>query len=233
MRKRALLVSAVAMVAVLVAGGLFASNMGFKLNYAMEKQGTAVPGGISRTGAQILALPYNQQTNLINAFDLIGDINTGQPAGSVAQIAQYVRSLDSFAGYTGQSGTAFNLVPGDAYLAALSTLAPATLNYIVVGSHNPGLGIDLTAQAAGASRTGSNLWSYPYHSTSANGFQLITEINAFAGAGTVVQIGSYVQSLDAFSGYTGTSGTAPQLFPGEGYILQVNSNVVDWVPSHY
>lgn len=232
MRQRALIVSAVAVVAVLVAGSLFASNMGFKLNFGLEKQGTAVPvtGGNSRSGLQWMAVPYNQQTNLINAFDLITDMGG---TGIIAQVGQYVRSLDIAAAYTGTSGTAFNLVPGDAYSVQLQAAAPATLSYIIVGSHNPGLGINLLAQAPGVSRSGSQLWSYPYHSTNNDALQLINEINAFNGAGTVVQVGQYIQSIDAFAAYTGTSGTAFQLLPGQGYNIQVSTNVTGWNPSHF
>ena len=232
MRKRALLVGAVVTVAVLVAGGLFASNMGFKLNYAMEKQGTVVPvtGGNSRSGAQWLALPYNQQTNLVNAFDLIGDMGG---TTVIAQVAQYLRASDAAAAYSGTTGTAFLLVPGESYLAQLTAGAAATVNYIIVGSHNPGLGINLIAAAPGVSRSGSQVWAYPYHSTDADALQLINEINAFNGAGTVIQVGRYIQSIDAFAGYTGTTGTAFPLLPGDGYAIQVSTNVTGWIPSHY
>jgi hypothetical protein len=230
MRKRTLIVSAVAIVAVLVAGGLFASNMGFKLNYAMERVGTAVPGGTSRSGSQTLALPYNQQTDIVNQFQLITDMGG---TGIVAQVGQYIRSTDSFALYNGTAGVAPALIPGEGYLVTLQATAPATINYIVVGSHNPGLGIDLFATAPGVSRSGQNLWSYPYHSTNANGFQLINEINAFAGAGTVSQIGTYVQSSDSFALYNGTAGVAPNLVPGEAVLIGVNGNVSNWIPSHY
>ncbi len=233
MRKRALLVSAVALVAVLVAGGLFASNMGFKLNYSMEKAGfvnVPVTGGNSRTGTQTIALPYNQQTNLLNANDLLVDIGG---TAVVVQIAAYTRSSDAPAAYTGTSGSPFALTAGEAYYCQISGTGQTPVNYIVVGSHNPGLGINLIAQAAGVSRSGSNLWSYPYHSTAANAKTLLDEINAFGGAGTVFQVGQYVQSGDIFAGYTGATGVAFPLLPGEGYLIQVNSNVSGWVPSHY
>jgi hypothetical protein len=227
-----LLVGAVVTVAALVAGGLFASNMGFKLNYAMEKQGTAVPitGGNSRSGAQWLALPYNQQTNLVNAFDLITDMGG---TAVIAQVAQYTRTSDAPASYTGVTGTAFPLVPGDGYLAQLGAGAAATVNYIIVGSHNPGLGINLLASSPGISRSGSQIWAYPYHSTDADALQLINEINAFNGAGTVVQVGRYIQSIDGFASYTGVTGTAFPLLPGDAYNIQVSANVTGWIPSHY
>ena len=60
MRKRSILVAAVGLVAVVVAGGLFASNMGFKLNYTL----VADQDVNSRSGANTLSLPYNPQTDL-------------------------------------------------------------------------------------------------------------------------------------------------------------------------
>ena len=72
MKKRILWVSAAGLVAALVAGGLFASNMGFKLNYLLN--GPAV--GVSASGTAPVGLPYHQQTNIILASDLINDINT-------------------------------------------------------------------------------------------------------------------------------------------------------------
>jgi len=232
MRKRALVVGAVTAVALLVAGGLFASNMGFKLNFGLEKAGTLVPvtGGNSRSGQQWMAVPYNQQTNLNNAFDLITDMGG---TTVISQIGQWVRSLDIPAFYNGTTGTAFALVPGDAYDVQLGGGAPATVAYIVVGSHNPGLGINLLAPAPGVSRSGQQIWSYPYHSTNNNAMDLINEINGFNGAGTVSQIGQFVQSLDIFTFYAGTTGTAFQLLPGQGYDIQVTSNVTGWVPSHF
>ena len=58
MSKRNYVVVAVAAAALLVAGGLFASNMGFKLNYVMD--GPADNG--SASGTQALALPFNQRS---------------------------------------------------------------------------------------------------------------------------------------------------------------------------
>ena len=39
MRRRTYMAIAIGAVALLVAGGLFASNMGFKLNYRLDQQG--------------------------------------------------------------------------------------------------------------------------------------------------------------------------------------------------
>jgi len=239
MRQRALIVSAVTIVAVLVAGGLFASNMGFKLNHGLEKRLTTTPVGPSRSGSQWIALPYNQQTKLLNAGDLAVDIaSPSSPATILTQIARYLRTTDGPDSYLPAGvGTPFALVPGEGYLVQLSdnVATPATINYIIVGSHNPGLTTNLLGPDGGAtSRSGSQWWAYPYHSTASNVGRLVEDINAFAGSATVVQIARYLQNSDGPDSYlpTGTA-TAWSLLPGEAYLIQVTSSVNGWVPAHY
>ena len=53
MKKRVFLLAALGLAAVLVAGGLVASNMGFKVNHLMDGPG----GNGSATGTNGLALP--------------------------------------------------------------------------------------------------------------------------------------------------------------------------------
>jgi hypothetical protein len=221
--KRKIWIGALGLVAVLVAGGLFASNMGFKLNYALESQGT----NGSNSGTQSLALPYNQQTNLVDAFDLINDINAGAGSDVVGSVSRYVISNDGLETYTGVSGSPFSLVPGESYLVKMD----ADYNYIVVGSHDPTLSVTLYGQGDNGSNSGTNLWSYPYHSTSATAKDLIDEINA-ASAGVVGSVSRYVSTNDGLETYTGVSGTPFALAPGEGYFIKVNSTV-SWTPTHY
>ena len=79
MRKRMFIGALVAVLAVVLAGGLTASNMGFKLNYALIAAGQAVPeGGTSLNGTNDLSLPDNPQAGFITANDLRLDI--GAPA---------------------------------------------------------------------------------------------------------------------------------------------------------
>ena len=228
MRKRTFLVAAVGLVAVLVAGGLFASNMGYKLNYALEGQGV----NNSNTGTTSLALPYNQQTDLLDAEGLLLDINA--TGGGVAnQIARLVKSTDNPEVYTGFSGTNFLLVPGEGYQVKVD--AGGTINYIIVGSHNPALGIDLDGQGTNGSNTGTTRWSYPYHSTAANAEDLIMEINAFTGVTSVLQVARLIKSTDGLEVYTGFSGTNFTLTPGEAYDIKVDAglDVTAWIPSHF
>lgn len=220
MKKRMFLVT-LGIVGLLVAGGLLASNMGFKLNYALQ----GVAPTISRSGTSTLGLPFHQQTNLEDAYDLILDLNAAGP-GTVVSVARYITSTDGLEIYYGTSGTAFPLAPGEGYLVKVN----GTIDYIVVGSHNPVAIITFPGTAAG-SRTGTTLYAPPYHTTLANAFGLIGELNA-AGPGTVVSVARYIKSTDGLEIYYGTSGTAFPLVPGEAYYVKVDGTI-NLTPSHY
>ena len=222
-RKRGIV--ALGLVAVLAVGGLYASNMGFKLNYPLNATGT----NGSTAGNNMLALPFNQQTNLLNAFDLIQDINATPPAGSkVVQVGNWSKATNAFLLYNGTAGAAFALVPGTGYLVQVNT----NVNYIVVGSHDPGLVVALDAAGTNGSTQGNNIYGYPYHSVSNDAFELIQEINAAAGAAAVVQVGNWSKATNSFLLYNGTSGAAFALVPGAAYLVQVNQNVA-FIPDHY
>ena len=101
--KRKMWIGALGLAALLVAGGLFASNMGFKLNYQLD--GPGVNG--SASGTSTLAMPYNQQTNLVVASDLISDINTGAGSTVVDSVSRWLKATDGLETYTGTSGVDF------------------------------------------------------------------------------------------------------------------------------
>jgi hypothetical protein len=113
-------VTALGLTALLVAGGLMASNMGFKLNYQLSGPGS------SNSGTNTLALPYNQQTNLLDAKNLIDDINAAAGSSVVVQVARFLKATDGTESYTGTFGTAFPLVPGQAYTVQVNS----TVTYI-------------------------------------------------------------------------------------------------------
>jgi hypothetical protein len=197
-----------------------ASNMGFKLNYQLSGPGS------SNSGTNTLALPYNQQTNLLDAKNLIDDINAAAGSSVVVQVARFLKASDGTESYTGTSGTAFPLTPGEGYTVQVSQ----DVNYIVVGSHAPTLGLVLDGPAT--SNSGTNSFAYPYHATAADAKDLIDDINAAAGSSVVVQVARFLKASDGTESYTGTSGTAFPLFPGQSYTVQVSSTVT-YIPSHY
>ena len=216
------LVAALAML--LVVGGLYASNMGFKLNYVLDGQGTSG----SLNGTNTMSLPFNQQTDLIDAFDLIVDIGG---TVDVSNIAQFDRTSNGFAGYTGTSGAPFALAPGEAYLVQLQATTPS-VNYIIVGSHDPGLVLSFDGAGTNGSANGTNFYGYPYHSTSTDAEELITELGSTTDIAAVSQ---FDRSSNGFAGYTGTSGAPFPLEPGKGYLVQLQGGLpgVTFVPSHF
>jgi len=229
MKKKIFVVAALGLAAVFVAGGLVASNMGFKANYSLQ----AASVGVSNSGTQGLALPYNHQTSIVTAEDLIADINGDGPAAClttscVASVSRHVRTTDAPEFYTGGSGVNFTITPGDGYIVVVNT----DINYIIVGSHNPTLAIQLDSSGVNGSASGTQLWSYPYHSTAVNAEDLINEINLAGGAGAVASVSHRIRATDAPEFYTGGSGTNFTLVPGESYFIVMNT-ATSFVPAHY
>ena len=70
-------------------------------------------------------------------------------------------------------------------------------------------------------------FSFPYHGVATDAEELLNEIG-----GTVFLVSRYVKSLDAVSFYTGALGENFLLNAGEGYLVQVSSDM-SFVPAHY
>jgi len=237
MNKRGLMVLSVGAVALVVAGGLFASNMGFKLNFGLDSPGS----NGSSTGLQDVALPYNQQTSLVNAVDLRNDINLTVP-GAFTSVARFVKQTDTLQVYSGGttfpvpgSNENFNLVPGE----GLRVKVGLPVNYIIVGSHDPGLVVNLNGPGSNGSATGLQDFAYPYHGTAATASDLRNEINGQGGGNDVVSVARFVKQTDTLEVYTaGTTFPVPgsnvnfALTPGVSYRVKVSADV-PYVPSHY
>lgn len=211
------------LVALLAISGIIASNMGFKLNYRLN----AVTPSVSLSGTNTLALPYNRQFGIDTALQLIGDLG----AANVTYVANFVEATDGYDVYTGVKGSpdpdGFNLGGGTAVFVKMA----AGVDYIVVGSHQPGMGISLDAPGAG-SLTGSNFYAPPYHNTATTALAMIGDI----GAANVVYVANFVEATDGFEVYTGVKGSPDPdgfaIVPGKGYFVKM-LNTVNYVPSHY
>lgn len=222
MKKKAIVGLVGGLAVLLIAGGLMASNMGFKLNYALDGQGT----NGSANGNNTLALPFNQQTNIVNAFDLVTDIGGFV---TVQSISRFDRTTDGLSSYTGV-GAPFALVPGDAYFVQLAVGVP-NVDYIVVGSHDPGLTLQFDGVGTNGSANGNNFYAYPYHSTAGTASELIDEL----GGLTVIQsVSRFDRVTDGQVSYSGV-GIAFALDPGKGYFVQLTPQQasLQFVPSHF
>jgi hypothetical protein len=123
-KKTLFAVIAVAVCAILAAGGLLASNMGFKLNYGLT--GPSGSGGIG-TGKNTLALPHFRQTGLNDSMGLLQDIQGTTTLTSVQSVSRYNKTTDLFQAYTARMVTTipnFALVPGEGYLIGVSATIP-------------------------------------------------------------------------------------------------------------
>jgi hypothetical protein len=235
MRKKTLFaVVTVSLCAIVAAGGLLASNMGFKLNYRLT---TTAAGGGAGTGKNTLALPYFRQTGLNNALELMGDIGNTSGTPSiipVASVSRFLEATDTLATYTGRmgspTGTPFALTAGEGYNVSMYS----NVNYIVVGSHDPSLIISMDGPGAG-SASGKNFLATPYNITSTNSLQLMNDIGGVIII-PVASVSRFITSTDSLATYTGRmgspTGTPFLLTPGEAYKVSMYTTVA-YTPSHY
>ena len=136
-KRRIIGATVVGLATVALAGGLIASNMGFKLNKTLVTAGQPVSGVgevspfTSLNGTNALGLPFNRQVGMNNASQLKTDI--GAPCVSVAKL---LRSNNAAFAYTaarsGQPGSVdFPLIPGETYQVRVT----GATNVSYVASH--------------------------------------------------------------------------------------------------
>lgn len=224
----------VALCAVALAGGLIASNMGFKLNNTLIAAGSATPEGpVSNFGTNLLALPSNRQTGLNTASALRTDI--GASAGPVSKLLR--GSNDTLQTYTGIRGSPadFNLAAGEGYYVKVN--GAINVQYIVVGSDDPATPVTLIAAGqptpeGPVSNFGTNHLAYKYHSVPATASALRTDIGAACGPVSKLLRGSN----DTLQTYTGIRGSPADfaLVPGTSYLVKINGAAnVPYNASHY
>jgi hypothetical protein len=210
-QRRGIALVVIVIAAVILAGGLMASNMGFKLNKSL--QASAI--GVSNSGFQTIGLPYNQQVGLANAQDLLADISAG--GVTAAGLQKYNILNDGNDPYPG--GANFPLTAGEGYLLGVTSTGP----YVIVGSHNPGLPITFLASAIGVSNSGFQRYAHPYHGVASNASEFLAETGA-------VGIQKYNILNDGNDPYPGGADFA--LEPGASYLVGVLSDVT-FTPAHY
>jgi len=232
MRKKMLFaVMTVAVCVIVAAGGLLASNMGFKLNYRLNA--SAGSGGVG-TGNNTLSLPYFRQSAQNSALDLMLDIGSGSLA-PVLSVSKFNENSDTYLVYTGRMGATpaqnFSLTAGEGYFAKMAS----NVNYIVVGSHDPSLSISLDSVGVNGSNSGQNFFSPPYNITATKASQLMTDV----GGGVitpVLSVAKFQAATDTYLVYTGRMGATPAqdfaIAPGEAYFVKMTSTV-PYTPSHY
>jgi len=227
-KRKVFALCAVAVALLLVAGGLMASNMGFKLNRVLLG-----PGGGSATGTNALGLPFNQQVGLVNCGQLALDMGGFSTAGGpVVNLQKLLPATDSYllCNTTRAVTTNFAIAGGESIRARVAS----NLNYIVVGSHDPAKTITLKGPS-GTSATGTNEFAYPYHSTAVNCGALALELGGFStAAGPIVNIQQFLPASDSYLLCNTTRAVTTNFVttPGFGYRIRVTGDT-SFVPSHY
>lgn len=206
MRKLLLLTLAIGL---LVSLDSFASNMGFKLTYMLKK--TA-----GTTATNWMSIPYFWSG--ANAQDICNDIGA-----AATEVGKYNESTDTFTAWAcGNIGTPFALTPGSAIYVKVTT---NNTPWVIVGSHNDTLSINLTKTAG---TTATNWISVPYHTTATNAQGICSQIP------NATEIGRYNEGSDTFQAWAcGNIGTSFTLTPGEGIYIKVTTTNTPWTPSHY
>jgi hypothetical protein len=198
--------------AIVAAGGLMASNMGFKLNYPLKAAGAG-----SKSGRQSIGLPYNRQVGIDTAQDLLEDITAGGVTGILLE--RWDTLFDASAAYPG--GPNFALEAGAGYVVRVSSNG----NYIIVGSDDPGFTVNLKGPAVGVSKSGRTRYAHPYHGVSDVASELLAEIP------NAISVERFEPAFDASAVYPG--GTPDfTLIPGQSYVVRVTANS-SFIPAHY
>jgi hypothetical protein len=199
--------------AIVAAGGLMASNMGFKLNYPLKAAGAG-----SKSGRQSIGLPYNRQVGVDTADDLLDDIAAGGVTATLLE--RFEAASDTNSSYPGPAGD-FALTAGVGYLVRVASNG----NYIIVGSDDPGFTVNFKGAAVGVSKSGRNRYAHPYHGVSDTAAEILAEIPS------ALSIEKFESASDTNNLYPGPAGDFT-LIPGQSYIVRVSANT-SFIPAHY
>ena len=148
-------------------------------------------------------------------------------------LQSYDTSVDSNTPYA--CGTPdFALAPGEGLLVQTKTGNGG--DYIIVGSHNPALTINLESSANAGSNSGTERYTHPYHAVSALASELTAELGGCRLAQAVANIQAYDGSVDSNIPYTcGLPDFAIEA--GQSYLVQTGTGIgiggLDFVPAHY
>ena len=194
--KTKLVLVVAAMLVLIVGTAALASNMGFKISIPLT-------AGYSN----YVSLPY------YNSFTTDNSMYADIP--NCTGVSRWDNANGISQNYLGGRTSLFNITPGEAYIVKVS----ASGNWIVVGSHNPSLGITLTQGY-------SNYVSVPYHTTASNDNALYGEITGCTG------VSRWDNANGISQNYLGGRTSLFNITPGEGYIIKVSATTT-WTPAHY
>lgn len=186
----------VTVLALAVAPGTRASNIGFKI---------IIP--LTAGWNNYVSLPY--YNSYTNAASIFSDIS------GCTLVSRWDNPTGAIQSWDGSRGINFLVNPGEAYIINVA----ATTTWLVLGSHNPALALNLT--------TGwNNYVSIPYHTTATNASTLFSQIPH------CTLLSRWDNPTGAVQSWDGSRGVNFTLTPGEGLIVNV-SVTGSWIPPHY
>jgi hypothetical protein len=207
---RALSVAA-AVVGVVFAGHLLASNMGFHLEH------TLLGPEDSATGTNWLALPWITASGIDSAADLFEELGGATKVEYVARIDPASKSMQA---YTGAPEGDFPLSPGEGLIVKMKE----TVAVDVFGSHDQTA--SFTFLGPEDAMSGDNQYAPPYHGTAGTAGELIEEI----GGSFAASVTRWIAETDGIQTYDGSTGSDFPLVPGQAYRVRVN-RTVEYVPT--
>lgn len=208
-----------ALAAIVMAGGLTASNMGFKL--ALELVGGGA-GSISGTNA--VGLPYNRQVGIDDAQAWFGDMKDSGIAVQNIQNFTPVNDANVPYGFGDSAAASFALEASRGYLVKVGV----TGTYIAVGSHDPSLNVVLNAGSA-SSISGTQRYSHPWHGVSSTASELFAELKPDVQN---IQRFNPVNDANVPYGFGDPAAADFPIEPGKAYLVKMGSDKT-FVPAHY
>jgi hypothetical protein len=203
MRTKVLLGLAVALM-LIVSVATIGSNMGFKISIPLS-------AGVTK----FVSLPY--YNSYTDAASLYNDITA---AGGL-NITLYNYNGTDWERYSGGGfgDTNFAISSGSGYQVSISN----SVNWIVVGSHNPSLAVNIPAGFA-------KFLSVPYHTTATDAQTLYDQLTT-AGATSLTLYNFNGTDWERFSG-GGFGDVNFTLVPGVAY-QAASAATVNWTPAHF
>jgi hypothetical protein len=194
-----------------------ASNMGFKENKQIFAQ-----DGPPQNGRNLVALPFNNP--YLTSQDICDALNLAGASCRVSQVNANTGANPS--DFCAAAGGAF---PLQLRVGVLVDSCTANTSGIIVGSHAPGVAVNLYPQSP-PNPKGFNNYSLPFHTTNANMQAVCVDIGVPAGPGRIVR---YNSDTGVVTTWNCGAGASPALVLGESVIIDSLTAPLNPIPSHF
>jgi hypothetical protein len=199
--KTKVLLTTAAVILVIISTVAIGSNMGFKISIPL----------VANAKSNWVSIPY--YNSYPTALAVFNDVP------NCLQVTHWTPSTDTPQSVTSVEDPDFALVKGEFVLIKVS--GSTTVNWIVVGSHDPSYNMPLTGSAK------SNWLSVPYHATSTTALTLFSEIP------NCLQVTTWNAATDTPQSVTSVEDPDFAIVAGQGYLVKVSGADATWLPAHY